>query len=78
LMDQAAVATDQETREQLYRQIERLFFGSDGIEPLTPLFVRANYTLRHAWITYPAPPLGSTRYDQITVDATVKELERLR
>jgi oligopeptide transport system substrate-binding protein len=78
LMDQAAVVTDQESREQLYRQVERLFFGSDGIEPLTPLFVRANYTLRHAWITYPAPPVGSTRYDQITVDATVKELERLR
>jgi oligopeptide transport system substrate-binding protein len=78
LMDQAAVTLDQEAREQLYRQVERLFFGSDGIEPLTPLFIRANYSLRHAWVTYTAPTFGGTRYDSITVDATVKELERLR
>lgn len=78
LMNQAALTTDQEIREQLYRQVERLFFGSDGIEPLTPLFVRANYTLRHAWITYTPAPYGGIRYDSVTVDATVKELERLR
>jgi oligopeptide transport system substrate-binding protein len=78
LMDQAAVTTDQDEREQLYRQVERLFFGSDGIEPLSPLFVRADYSLRQAWITYSAPTSGGARYDLVTVDAIVKELERLR
>jgi oligopeptide transport system substrate-binding protein len=65
-------------RWSLYRQIEREFFGEEGIEPITPLYVRADYWLSHGWVTYTPAHFGGEQFDTYFVDAEVKLLERNR
>lgn len=74
----ASVAYDAAQRRQLYRQIEQAFFGREGITPIAPLYVQAEYQLRHTWVHYPPALFGGHRYDAFRIDAPVKELERLR
>ncbi|MCI0396188.1 MAG: peptide ABC transporter substrate-binding protein [Chloroflexi bacterium] len=65
-------------RWELYRQIERLFFAEDGIEPFTPLYAPANYVLRHPWLVYTPALFGGEQYDTYYIDPEIKELERSR
>jgi oligopeptide transport system substrate-binding protein len=65
-------------RWSLYRDIEREFFGENAIEPITPLFVRADYWLSHGWVTYTPAHFGGEQFDTYFVDAEVKMLERNR
>jgi oligopeptide transport system substrate-binding protein len=78
LMQQATLTIDQAERQQLYRQAERLFFGPDGIEPISPLYVRGRYMLRHSWLTYTPALFGGEQFHTYSIDPIVKELERLR
>jgi len=67
-----------EERWELYRQAERTFFGDDAIEPVTPLFVRADYRLRHGWVDYTPATFGGEQFDTYRVDFDVKTLEQNR
>ena len=67
-----------EERANLYRQIERSFFGEQGSEPISPLYVRADYLLRQAWIDFVPASFGGQQFDTYYIDAEVKELERSR
>lgn len=68
--------TSQEERKELYRQIERQLFGEEAIEPVSPLYVRAKYVLRHSWLSYTAAAFGGEQYDTYMIDQEVKELEK--
>ena len=67
-----------EKRWELYRQVEREFFGENAIEPLTPLYVRADYILSRGWVSFTPAHFGGEQYDTYLVNAEVKELERNR
>ncbi len=65
-------------RWDLYREIERDFFGEEAIEPISPLYVRADYVLSHGWVTFNPASFGGEQYDTYHVTADVKALERNR
>jgi ABC-type transport system substrate-binding protein len=67
-----------EERANLYRQIERSFFGDQGSEPVSPLYVRADYLLRHGWVDFSPASFGGERFDTYYVELDVKELEQNR
>jgi len=78
LIDNAAVSDLPDFRIELYRQIENLFFAEDGLEPISPLYVRANYLLVHNWVQFVPASFGGQQYDTFVVDNAVKELEQSR
>jgi ABC-type oligopeptide transport system substrate-binding subunit len=78
MIDNAAVSDLPDFRIDLYRQIENLFFAEDGLEPISPLYVRANYLLKHAWIQFVPASFGGEQYDTYVIDLAVKELEQSR
>jgi len=78
LIRQAGVETDVDQRWELYRRAERAFFGENGVEPVSPLFVRGQYVLRQGWISYIPAHFGGEQYDTYVLDPAVKELERNR
>jgi len=65
-------------RWQSYREIENLLFGPAAIEPISPLYVRGDYVLRHGWVDYTPAHFGGEQYDTYRVDSEVKKLERTR
>lgn len=65
-------------RWALYREIENNFFGENGLQPISPLFVRADYLLQHGWVDFSPTHFGGDRYDQVKIDQALKELERTR
>ena len=74
----AATTVPLDERWQAYRTIENLFFAQDGLEPITPLFVRAEYHMVQRWMdAYYPTYVGGDQYDRFVVNAGNKELERL-
>lgn len=67
-----------EERTNLYRQIERSFFGEQGSEPISPLYVRASYVLRHGWVDFVPASFGGEQFNTYYLDPAIKELERNR
>ena len=65
-------------RWELYRQAERGFFGDDGIEPVTPLYVRGDYMLIQGWLDFVPAYFGGQQYDSFVLDPEQKILEQLR
>jgi ABC-type oligopeptide transport system substrate-binding subunit len=63
-------------RPELYREIERAFFAQGGIEPLTPLYTRARFIMRHVWLDYSPAAFGGEQYDTYRVSWEEKQLER--
>ena len=78
LIRQAAQTTDIGEREVLYRQIEGILFGDDGIVPLAPLYLRGEIALIQNWLTYPPALFGGAQYDSYELEIDRKELERSR
>ncbi len=78
IISQANLTADPEERLALYRQAERELFGEEAIAPISPLFVRAQYLLRHGWVDFNRAHFGGEQYDTYLVDMVVKELERNR
>lgn len=65
-------------RANLYRQIERSFFGDQGSEPISPLYVRADYLLRHGWVDFAPAFFGGEQFDTYVIDPEVKAIELSR
>lgn len=78
LINNAAVSDIPDFRLDLYRQIERLFFAEEGIEPLSPLYARAEYLLIHPWVQFVSASFGGEQYDTYVIDVALKSLERSR
>jgi ABC-type oligopeptide transport system substrate-binding subunit len=76
LIHQAAQSALPDERIDLYREVERNFFGEDAIEPVSPLYVRATHILRQGWLNYTPTAFGGEQYDTYIIDAEVKQLER--
>ena len=78
LLDEATAVLDPVQRIALYRQVENLFFGENGIVPIVPLYVRGSYVLVQNWLTYTPAQFGGEQFDTYSIDATLKDLERSR
>ncbi len=78
LIRQATQTVDLAERQALYRQIENLLFGNDGILPLVPLYLRGDLVLVHNWLTYQPALFGGEQYDSYQIEVARKELERSR
>ena len=78
LLQRATTAVDPAERAALYRQAESLFFSETGIFPIAPLYIRARAWVVHDWVGFTPIAFGGQQWDRITLDATLKELERSR
>jgi oligopeptide transport system substrate-binding protein len=78
LLQRAATAVDPAERAALYRQAEALFFSETGLFPIAPLYIRARAWVVHDWVAFTPIAFGGQQWDRITLDATLKELERSR
>ncbi|MCA9955802.1 MAG: peptide ABC transporter substrate-binding protein [Anaerolineales bacterium] len=78
LIREAATTTDMSRRLELYRQIENILFGDEGIVPLVPLYLRSNLVLEQDWLSYPPALFGGEQYDSYEIEVARKELERSR
>lgn len=67
-----------EERYLLYREIENMFFGADGVTPLAPLYVPGDFVLVQSWLNYVPAIFGGEQYDTYIIDASAKSLERSR
>jgi oligopeptide transport system substrate-binding protein len=78
LIVQAANEVELSQRQLLYRQIEGLLFGSDGIEPIAPLYMPGDYEIVQSWLTYTPSLFGGEQYDTYQIDSELKRLEQSR
>ncbi len=78
LLQRAATAVDPTERAALYRQAESLFFSETGLFPIAPLYIRARAWVAHDWVAFTPVAFGGQQWNHITLDATLKELERSR
>lgn len=78
LIQQAATTIDVAERQKLYREIENILFGDEGVVPLVPLYVRGDIILVQNWLTYPPARFGGEQYDSYEIIMERKELERSR
>jgi ABC-type oligopeptide transport system substrate-binding subunit len=76
VLGDAASTFDLAEQAELYREAERLFFGEDGLEPITPLFMRGRYEVAHIWIRYTPAAVGGAQFDTYELDDEVRALER--
>jgi oligopeptide transport system substrate-binding protein len=76
LIQQASMTMAQEARLPLYRDAELQFFGDEGVQPVAPLFVDAEYVLVQPWLVYEPARFGGEQYDRYQLDPTTKRLER--
>lgn len=71
LIIEAQTVSDAAERAELYRQIEEMFFGYDGLHPIMPLFMRAGYTQLKPWVERPIETdglFGGEHFDWINID----------
>jgi hypothetical protein len=55
-----------------------MFFGRDGLEPITPLYVPGELVLAQSWLEYVPAIFGGEQYDTYLIDVNLKRLERSR
>lgn len=78
LIREAATTVDVARRLELYRQIENLLFGDEGVTPLVPLYLRSDLILVQDWLTHQPARFGGEQYDNYEIEVARKELERSR
>lgn len=78
LLRRAATGTDPAERAAVYRQVENLFFGENGLFPIVPLYVRASSWAAQDWVTFTPSVFGGEQYDTYRIDDVTKALERSR
>jgi oligopeptide transport system substrate-binding protein len=76
LIQEANNTSSQDERLDLYRRAERALFGEEAVEPITPLFVRAEHVLRQGWLTFSPAHFGGEQYDTYLINDELKQLER--
>jgi len=79
MIKQAAQENDPDARTELYYQIEELFFGPEGEQPIIPLFMRLDYALVKPWYTGPFETdglFGGPHWDYRTIDQAAQTAAR--
>jgi oligopeptide transport system substrate-binding protein len=79
VIQQAREETDPATREELYAQIEDMFFGYEGIFPAAPIRLSASYALYQPYIDGPIETdgqVGGEHYDWYTIDKEAQDAVR--
>ncbi len=76
VLTDAAASPDLTEQAQLYREAERLFFAEDGLEPITPLFMRGRYEVAHIWVRYTPASVGGPSFDRYEIDTEVRRFEQ--
>lgn len=78
LIRQANNVVNSADRRGLYREIENLFFGENGLVPIVPLYVRGNPILVQSWLEFTPAIFGGDQFATFVIDVERKELERSR
>ncbi|HMT22149.1 MAG TPA: hypothetical protein PKE20_13065, partial [Promineifilum sp.] len=78
LLQSAGSIVNPAERSALYRQAESQFFNENGTFPIAPLYIRAREIVIHDWVAFTPIAFGGQQWDQITLDAERKALERSR
>ncbi len=78
LIRQAAGTLDPTERTLLYRRIEDMLFGGEGLFPVIPLYVSGEVQLTQTWLAFTPASFGGEQYDTYFIRADLKELERSR
>ena len=78
LLRQASLTPKLDERKELYRQVENLLFGDDGLAPVIPLYVRGDYKLVQSWLKYTPALSGGEQFNTYMIDEELKRLERSR
>ena len=78
LIRQANNTIDVTERAALYREIEHILFGENGIMPIVPLYIRGESVLVQGWLTYVPALFGGEQYATYVIDETEKALQRSR
>lgn len=76
LIVQAREEPDPATRVDLYRQIEEGLFGPEGEMPISPLYVRINYTAPHTWLDRVTALFGGQQIYNWTIDQEAQRAAR--
>jgi len=79
LIEQARSESDPDTRKELYGQIEDLFFGADGIFPVAPIRLSANYALYQSYLDGPFETdgqVGGEHWGIYTIDKAAQDAVR--
>jgi ABC-type oligopeptide transport system substrate-binding subunit len=72
LIEQASVETNLNARIDLYRQIEEAFFSTEGVFPIAPVLMAANYYGDHTWLDRTQALLGAEEFYNWTLDMEAK------
>lgn len=78
ILHRASSSIDPVERTTLYRQAESLFFNENSLFPIAPLYIRAREIIIHDWVSFTPIAFGGQQWNTITLDATLKELEKSR
>lgn len=79
LIQQAREESDPATREEMYAQIEEMLFGEDGLHPVAPIRLAANYALYQTYLDGPIDTdgqVGGEHWDWYTIDAEAQAAVR--
>ena len=79
VIQQAREESDPATRIELYAQIEDMFFGEEGVYPVAPIRLAANYALYQAYLDGPIDTdgqVGGEHWDWYTIDAEAQAAAR--
>lgn len=79
LIEQARSETDQEKRREMYGQIEDMFFGPEGLFPVAPIRLSANYALYQSYIDGPIETdgqVGGEHWGVYTIDKAAQDAVR--
>lgn len=78
LIRQSNNTFDTSERISLYRELEHMLFGENGIMPIAPLYLRGESILVQGWLTHTPALFGGEQYDTYVIDEVEKELQRSR
>jgi len=70
---QAREEIDPDTRVELYRQIEEMFFGQDGEVPFIPIYERVQFRAEHPWYEQIYSVLGGQQMYNNSIDMEAKQ-----
>jgi ABC-type transport system substrate-binding protein len=79
VIQQAREESDPAKRVELYAQIEEMFFGEEGVYPVAPIRLAANYALYQTYLDGPIDTdgqVGGEHWDWYTIDAEAQAAVR--
>lgn len=72
LIEAARLESDQALRQEMYREIEEMFFGEEGEFPFVPLYLRIQYVAVHTWLDRVPALFGGQQWYNWTIDMDAK------